>query len=67
MLIITFRVIDFNVFASLHESPFHVRGGRVRWQQELRRCGLPRDIHIALHRLCQLGIHFVGNRHNIGQ
>jgi hypothetical protein len=42
---------------------------RVRWQQELglRRCWLPHDLHVALHRLCQLGIHFVGNRHNIGQ
>jgi hypothetical protein len=33
----------------------------------LRRCWLPGDIHVALHRLCQLRIHFVRDRHNIRQ
>ena len=33
--------------------------------QDLRRCWVSRDIHVALHRLCQLRVHFVRNRHDI--
>jgi hypothetical protein len=35
--------------------------------RNLRRCCLPGDIHVALHRLCQLRIHFVRDGHNIRQ
>jgi len=35
--------------------------------EKLRRCWLPCYIHVALHCLCQLRIHFVRNGHNIGQ
>jgi len=41
------------------------RGKEVKY--ELRRCWLPRDTHVALHRLCQLRIHFIRDSHDIRQ
>jgi hypothetical protein len=56
-----------SVIATSLRQPWTECDCTVPGNQNLRRCWLPRDLHVALHRLCQLGIDLIRDSHNIRQ